>query len=393
VDSAAVLEDLQPAVKVEAPQGWRPAIEFDGTNGEATTPGLENKPNFDEFLADAGFDINEIEIVGTPRTSRWQVASPWPAEPRWLTSYRFNFRKKSGQVVDLPLLYAEAKKTKAPKVKPVTEGKSLVVALADFQVGKVDHRGGTKELLQRIFEAYDRVEAKFKSGRYEQIILVDVGDIVENFSNAASEQQQYSNDLSLMDQVDLSTTLIWEITKRASKYTPNVVYASIASNHCRFKLNKQNVGNPGQDDWGIMIAKQIHRLATETGLPVKVLIPNPQDESLAYDVFGDGFHVLGIWHGHQCGSADKVGQWWKAQAFGQQPVAAATVALTGHFHHLRVQEMALSSNGGSRFWIQAPTMDAGSNWYRLNSGEDSQPGIAVFELERGKHFAGSVQKL
>ena len=388
-----MLEDLQPAVKVEAPQGWRPAIEFDGTNGEATTPGLENKPNFDEFLADAGFDINEIEIVGTPRTSRWQVASPWPAEPRWLTSYRFNFRKKSGQVVDLPLLYAEAKKTKAPKVKPVTEGKSLVVALADFQVGKVDHRGGTKELLQRIFEAYDRVEAKFKSGRYEQIILVDVGDIVENFSNAASEQQQYSNDLSLMDQVDLSTTLIWEITKRASKYTPNVVYASIASNHCRFKLNKQNVGNPGQDDWGIMIAKQIHRLATETGLPVKVLIPNPQDESLAYDVFGDGFHVLGIWHGHQCGSADKVGQWWKAQAFGQQPVAAATVALTGHFHHLRVQEMALSSNGGSRFWIQAPTMDAGSNWYRLNSGEDSQPGIAVFELERGKHFAGSVQKL
>jgi hypothetical protein len=393
VDSAAVLEDLQPAVKVEAPQGWRPAIEFDGTNGEATTPGLEDKPNFDEFLADAGFDINEIEIVGTPRTSRWQVASPWPAEPRWLTSYRFNFRKKSGQVVDLPLLYAEAKKTKAPKVKPVTDGKSLVVALADFQVGKVDHRGGTKELLQRIFEAYDRVEAKFKSGRYEQIILVDVGDIVENFSNAASEQQQYGNDLSLMDQVDLSTTLIWEITKRASKYTPNIVYASIASNHCRFKLNKQNVGLPGQDDWGIMIAKQIHRLATETGLPVKVLIPNPQDESLAYDVFGDGFHVLGIWHGHQCGSADKVGQWWKAQAFGQQPVAAATIALTGHFHHLRVQEMALSSNGGSRFWIQAPTMDAGSNWYRLNSGEDSQPGIVVFELERGKHFAGSVQKL
>ena len=388
-----MLEDLQPAVKVEAPQGWRPAIEFDGTNGEATTPGLEDKPNFDEFLADAGFDINEIEIVGTPRTSRWQVASPWPAEPRWLTSYRFNFRKKSGQVVDLPLLYAEAKKTKAPKVKPVTDGKSLVVALADFQVGKVDHRGGTKELLQRIFEAYDRVEAKFKSGRYEQIILVDVGDIVENFSNAASEQQQYGNDLSLMDQVDLSTTLIWEITKRASKYTPNIVYASIASNHCRFKLNKQNVGLPGQDDWGIMIAKQIHRLATETGLPVKVLIPNPQDESLAYDVFGDGFHVLGIWHGHQCGSADKVGQWWKAQAFGQQPVAAATIALTGHFHHLRVQEMALSSNGGSRFWIQAPTMDAGSNWYRLNSGEDSQPGIVVFELERGKHFAGSVQKL
>ena len=388
-----MLDNLQPATKVEAPAGWRPAIEFDGTQGEATTPGLEDKPNFDEFLADAGFDINEIEIVGTPRTSRWQVASPWPAEPRWLTSYRFNFRKRTEANIDLPLLFSQAKSGLKKPAKLIPQPKALVVALADFQLGKVDTRGGTKETVQRILEAYDRIEAQFKSGRYEQIILADVGDIVENFSNAASEQQQYGNDLSLMEQVDLATTLIWEITKRASRYCTNIVYASIASNHCRFKINKQNVGLPGQDDWGIMIAKQIHRLASETNLPVKVLIPDPQDESLAYDVFGEGFHVLGLWHGHQCGSPDKVGQWWKNQAFGQQPVHAATVALTGHWHHLRVQELAQASNGGSRFWIQAPTMDAGSNWYRLNSGEDSQPGIVVFELERNKHFAGSVQKL
>ena len=310
-----------------------------------------------------------------------------------MTSYRFHFRKRTDSGLDLPLLFSHAKSGLKKPAKLNPQPKALVVALADFQVGKVDTRGGTKETVQRILEAYDRIEAQFKSGRYEQIILADVGDIVENFSNAASEQQQYANDLSLMDQVDLATTLIWDITKRASRYCSNIVYASIASNHCRFKLNKQNVGLPGQDDWGIMIAKQIHRLASETDLPVKVLIPDPQDESLAYDVFGDGFHVLGIWHGHQCGSADKVGQWWKQQAFGQQPVHAATIALTGHWHHLRVQEMALSSNGGSRYWIQAPTMDPGSNWYRLNSGEDSQPGIVVFELERGKHFAGSVQKL
>jgi hypothetical protein len=392
-----VLDGLQPAVKVEAPQGWRPAIEFDGTQGEATTQGLENKPDFNEFLRERGYDPAEYEVIGNSvRTSQWQVASPWPAEPRWLTSYRFHFRKRTDSGLDLPLLYAEAKQSIKKPIQSFIEKnnrKALVVALADFQLGKVDTRGGTKETTQRILEAYDRIEAQFKSGRYEQIILADVGDIVENFSNAASEQQQYGNDLSLMDQVDLATTLIWEITKRASRYCTNIVYASIASNHCRFKINKQNVGLPGQDDWGIMIAKQIHRLASETNLPVKVLIPDPQDESLAYDVFGDGFHVLGLWHGHQCGSADKVGQWWKNQAFGQQPVHAATVALTGHWHHLRVQELAQSSNGGSRFWIQAPTMDAGSNWYRLNSGEDSQPGIVVFELERGKHFAGSVQKL
>lgn len=392
-----MLDDLTPATKVEAPAGWRPAVEFDGATGEATTQGMEQQPDFAEFLRERGYDPEEYEVIGNSvRTSQWQVASPWPAEPRWLTSYRFHFRKRTDAGLDLPLLFAEAKRNIKKPIRLVNaenNRKALVVALADFQIGKVDHRGGTKETFARILETYDRIEAQFKAGKYEQIILADVGDIVENFSNAASEQQQYSNDLSLMDQVDAATTLIWDIVKRASRYTGQVTYASVASNHCRFKINKQNVGNPGQDDWGVMIAKQVHRLAKETNLPVKVLIPNPQDESLAYDVFDDGFHVLGIWHGHQCGSPDKVGQWWKAQAFGQQPVHAATIALTGHWHHLRVQELALSSNGGSRYWVQAPTMDAGSNWYRLTSGEDSQNGIAIFELHQGKHFTGTVQKL
>jgi len=60
-----VLENLQPAVKVEAPSGWRPAIEFDGAQGEATTQGLENKPDFDEFLRERGYDPAEYEVIGS----------------------------------------------------------------------------------------------------------------------------------------------------------------------------------------------------------------------------------------------------------------------------------------------------------------------------------------
>jgi len=136
-----VLENLQPAVKVEAPQGWRPAIEFDGTQGEATTQGLESAPDFDEFLRERGYDPAEYEVIGNSvRTSQWQVASPWPAEPRWLTSYRFHFRKRTDAGLDLPLLFSEARKG-IKKPKPQPQGKTLVVSLADFQLGKVDHRG------------------------------------------------------------------------------------------------------------------------------------------------------------------------------------------------------------------------------------------------------------
>ena len=379
-----MLENLNPASRVEAPSDFRAALEFDGKQGTATLP--VGTSNFQEFLIEQGFDPAEFEIVGAPRTSRWQKY-----DGDWLTSYRFNFRKISS-AQDLGLLWRTAKRNaKASKPLVRVSEKALVVMLSDFQIGKVDHRGGMQEQLERIFQAYDRLEQKFAKNRYSQIVLCELGDIVEGFSNKADMQQTFSNSASIMDQVDVSASLIWDIVKRAAKHSPNVTYATVASNHCQFRINKQQVGAPGNDDWGIFIAKQIHKLAKETELPLRVLIPEAQDESLAYDVFDDSFHVLGLWHGHQSARPEAVPTWWEKQAFGHQPVAAASIALTGHFHHLRVQELGLHNNGGSRYWIQGKTMDNGSGWFRLNSGQDSQPGLVTFELSPKELFTGTVE--
>lgn len=386
-----LLENLQPAPKITAPQGWNPAIEFDGTEGTATTPGLEDKPDFDQFLLDAGFDPAEIEIVGEPRTSRWQVASPWPAEPRWLTSYRFRFRK-IGKKTDLILLYSQAySKIKAKSLHVPNTGKAFVVLWSDLQVGKTASRGGTQELIERCLTAIERITAEAKRVKPEAIVLCDVGDIIENFGNAADLAQLQSNDLSLMAQVDLATTLTWELLKRLSAIAP-VTYASIGSNHCQFRVNKQRVGMV-TDDWGVHIGRTLARLSKETNLGARFLEPQPHDESLVVDVFGDQFHRLGLVHGHQAGRPEGVVKWWSSQSFGQQPVASATILASGHFHHLRVQEVASNERGASRYWIQAATMDNGSDWYRLSSGEDSQPGVVCFTLHRGIEFGGTVLKL
>ena len=383
------------AAPVAAPKDWRPAVEFDGTTGEATTRGYnpDEQPDFEQFLIEAGFDPKKYEIVGPPRTSRWQVARPFPLDPIWLTAYRFRFVNKVDNPIDLPLAWANAKKKIKPTKPITTSDKALVVALADFQLGKTDSRGGTPETLTRILIAFDHIEAMFKKNKYERILLVDVGDIIEGFTSTANEEQLYSNDLSIMQQVDASITVIWDIIQRAQKYCDQVSYISIASNHCQWRINKQRVGKVGQDDWGIMIAKQIHRLADATKTKLKVLIPNAHDESLAVDVFDDGYHILGVWHGHQSNRPEGVPDWWKKQAFGNQPITASTIALTGHFHHLRVQEIAATADGRSRYWVQASTMDAGSNWYRLSSGEESVPGITVFELDKQKPFTGTVRKV
>lgn len=56
-------------------------------------------------------------------------------------------------------------------------------------------------------------------------------------------------------------------------------------------------------------------------------------------------------------------------------------------HHLALQ--AVSAN---RFWVQCPTLDGGSDWYRAKSGLDTPPGVVTFEVDAVTGFdVGSLQ--
>lgn len=386
-----LLDNLEPAKKVEPTPFGKPGVIFDGNKGEATTPYLKTGKDWTDWLIEAGYDPEHYEVIGNPRTSKWQQRE----DGEWLTSYRFTFRIKQSDAIDLPLLYAEAKKAvkNKPKTLQVTKtDKALVVLWSDLQVGKVDHRGGTPQLIQRVEETRERLLALIKKEKPEKVLFCDVGDTIENFINAADTHQVYSNDLSIMQQVDLATTLAWETLKAIAQHVPEIIYLSVGSNHCQFRINKQKIGS-GTDDWGIHIGRTLARLSQEVGLPIKFVEPQPHDESLAFDVFGDQFHVLGLWHGHQSPRPDQVPTWWRQQAFGAQPVAAATIGVSGHFHHLRILELGSTPRGTSRFWVQASTLDNGSDWWRKQSGEDSQPGLVTFVLQKSVDFTGTVHKL
>jgi hypothetical protein len=387
-----MLDNLEPASSVRTTKTVKPSLEFDGVEGHAVTPGYSEEPqNFDEFLRDAGMDPTDIDVIPPVRTSRWQR---WDGE--WLTSYRFTFRKKTSGI-DLPLLMQEAKrKLGKPKLaKP--EARCLVVLWSDLQVGKVDYRGNSDSLLERVALTQARLIEQVKREKPEQVIFADLGDTVENFYNAASANQHYTNDLSIMEQVDVATTLAWQTLREIAQLVPKVTYASVGSNHCQFRsANGKALGKP-TDDWGVFIGRQLARLAHEVGAAnIRFLEPQPWEESLAIDVFDDGYHVLGIVHGHQAARPEAVGDWWRKQTFGRQAVADASLLVHGHWHHLRVQELGSVDRGDkltSRFIVMAPTMDNGSNWFRMNSGEDSIPGLATLILEQGRDYTGTVYKL
>lgn len=381
-----MLDNLQPAPKISTPPNFRPAIEFDGVEGIATTPGYATEPeNFDDFLRSAGIDPEGIDVIAPVRTSRWQQREGGD----WLTSYRFTFRKKQTDF-DLPTLFAQAKKVKTERPKQTTE-RALIVCPADFQVGKANgSRGGTPELIARVFATYDLIEQKMKAGKYERIYILEMGDIIESVSNSAMYNQLESNDLSPMQQTDVAAALMLDLIKRAVKYAP-VTYGSVASNHCQNRFKGQQVGRPGLDDWGIVILQQLRRITTELGLDVDYLVPHPQDEGFA---FRYGVNTIGAVHGHQASRPDGIKKWWSESSFSNQWAQACDVLISAHFHHLRCEELSQRFDGrGSKFWVQCPTSDNGSDWYARQGHGDSTTGILTIELEKDKPFAGRVEKL
>ena len=378
-----ILGNLEPAPKIPAPQSFRPGVEFDGTEGTATTEGLTSQPNFDEFLRERGYPPEEYEVVGTPRTSQWQTY-----HGDWLTSYRFSFRKRN-LAIDLPTLLREARKAKPIETKPAGDEKALVICPADLQVGKVGSRGNSRDLIARVMRSFTRLEQMAKQGKYEHIYILDLGDIIESVSNKASLNQLESNDLSPMQQVDLAASLMFNLIKRMVKFA-QVTYGSIASNHCQNRMNGQQIGRPGLDDYGIVIAQQLHRLTKELGWDVSYLVPQPHDEGFAFQY---GVNTVGVVHGHQVARPEGMEKWWEKQTFGNQWSAPCNLLLHGHFHHLRITELGQHITGGSRFLVMAPTSDNGSDWFRSSAGgSDSTTGIMAFDLERDTIFSGTVRK-
>ena len=377
-----MLENLEPTQKITPPKDFRPGVEYDGNEGTATTEGMAEQPNFDEFLLERGYHPDEYEIIGTPRTSQWQRY-----DGEWLTSYRFSFRKKALSV-DLPTLMAAARKSKNSVTKTKYREKALIVCPADFQVGKGASRGGHEELIARVFESFDRIEVQMKQG-YERIYILDMGDIIESFDSKAKFEQVQSNTLSPMQQTDLAASLMFELIKLAAKYAP-VTYGSIASNHCQNRFMGQAIGKPGLDDWGIVILQQLRRLTTEIGMNVDYLVPQPDDEGFAFQY---GVNTIGAVHGHQAARPAGVKKWWSDASFGNQWASACDVLISAHFHHLAIEELGQRHDGnGSKFWVQCPTSDGGSDWFRRKAGVDSTTGILTMELDKHTPFSGTVSK-
>lgn len=382
-DALEAATPLRPQIK--HPHGWEPGSVWDGASGVITTKPLTERPkSWDEFLTDAGLDPAEVQVVGSVNVRGWDM-NVGDGNVIRAHYYRLNVvRLTELGLPDLPTVMRLAKAAARRKAKTPTADqpdRAVVAVWADPQTGKTATRGGTEQLIERSAETMQRLGNYIADANAQQGVWLDAGDAVESFENTLEQQQ--TNDLSLMSQVDVATALEFDGIDLMCRLLPRVVAAGVGSNHCRWRSGKNPMGTPA-DDWGLHMLRQIHnwtqRLAPAQYEHLSISVPQTHDETLALDVCGQ---IIGLAHGHQVTRPNSIPDWWSRQTHGGQPVADADILITGHFHHLRVEPVGRNPHTGkSRWWMQAPTLDNGSDWFRMRKGYDSDPGMLVFTVTR-----------
>lgn len=286
----------------------------------------------------------------------------------------------------LPELYREAEK-RIRDIRPVApRARGTVVVVADPQIGKTGRRGGTPELLERLDVIRGRLDAELGVRRPEKILVLDLGDGIENFESGGNPM--FTNDLSLPDQLDCYATEMWKFVRLAHEHAETEV-GVVSSNHSAWRKGKQLLGKP-TDDFGVFTHKQLRKLAAEAGVSVAWHFPSEWDESICVDFMGT---PIGAVHGSQFGPGGAI-TWWEKQAFGSQAVTKADVLVTGHYHTYGAGVAGENPfTGRERMWLGAPTVDNGSDHYRLTAGRDSRPGLMIFDVTEHGFDLGSLKLL
>lgn len=385
----SLLADLKQAAQTPPPLNFRPGIKFEGrTPSEIVTPPMPamEATEFDDAVRAQGYPLpNDMTLVLTEMQmtdydSAWQ-RDPQVVEghkqgvgdaytgPSKLWRYRFKVVYKSSRHdEDIAVLMAEVI-AEAPLLLTAVAtyaNRTKVIALADFQIGKTDELGGTKETLARSEAALAIVLEDVRANRYAQIVLVDPGDSTEGFESSPNAAQ--TNDLHQTEQIRVWRRILMRWIRALAPETPDLVVIGVPSNHCRVRKGK-NVQGSALDDWGIEVIAQVSDICEENPeryAHVRFIVPKEHQEHVLFTML-DGL-ILGVVHGHQKGSPAALAGWIKST--GRNGLAQADIVIVGHFHHLVIEAF-----GDLQWLIICPTNDNGSSWFTPSSGERSEPGV------------------
>lgn len=354
----------------KTPENWQPRMDVDMEKGGylVSLPRKEgNSADANEILGDFDLNPDDWKVTGI-RKSKWQTYNG-----EWLEAYRVSVVPSDyieAQDFDLEKLFDEMRKWRPAKNVGKTSGEgAFVVAPSDQQIGKKANGEGTPESIGRILTltegAVNRIEELRKMGRgLGTGAMTLLGDHVEgNVSQAGRLQSPAASDLGQTEQVRVARRLTLAQVKSLAPLFDEFIIAVVNGNHD--EVTRQVVADPS-DGWNVEITAQIEDICAENPAlqHIKFRYPQKDHQTLTVDIAGT---LVGLFHGHQSGR--DVTKYLSGQAAGQTALGGADMWLSGHFHHFKVMDI------GPRLWIQAPTTDPGSSWFRDRAGLESNPGL------------------
>jgi hypothetical protein len=360
------------------PEAWRPRMDVGEDGGYVvSTPRTAGEiPDAAEILSEFGLNADSWNVISI-RESRWQKF-----DGEWLQAFRVNLKPAEtysrSSDFDLEQLVDEIKKWKPGKIEKVTSGElAYLVAPSDQQIGKKANGQGTPQSVQRILQTTDGSVQRLKDLRkigksIGTVVLALPGDHVEgNTSQNGRLQGLASSDLGLTEQTRVARRLLMAQIKAFAPLCDRLIVPVVNGNHD--EVTRQVVADPS-DGWNVEIASAVHDACAENPelKHVEFRYPAKDHQTLAVEICGT---MLGLFHGHQSGR--DVLKYLSGQAAGQTALGMCDLWVSGHFHSFKSMDI------GSRFWVQAPTTDPGSAWFRDRQGLESNAGLLTMVIGEG----------
>jgi predicted phosphodiesterase len=372
-------DEQRKRVAKSIPAGFEPGIEYDSTGGvlKSVPRPVGDEPDHAELLAEFELDPAKWRITGL-RRSKWQR---WDGE--WLESFRATFVPSSGSVqVDVQELLDIVGKWKPQKpvsspVKASVSPVAYVVVLADTQVGKIDGEGSEgiiKNVLHKTDLAVARLKELRKAGReIETIYLPQLGDCIEGM-NSQGGKHIWRTDLDLTAQIRVYRRLLLHMVKTFAPLADKVIVPCVPGNHDEAVRVGNSMATTYTDSFALDAASAVaDALADHPDYKhVSFVFPKYDTLTVTLDMAGT---VVGLAHGHQF--RGKAVDWWMKQSHGMQDIGEATLLLSGHLHHLRVEQ------SGAKTFIQSPALDGGSTWFQNSSGQAAPAGMLTLTVGGG----------
>ena len=360
---------------LNTPEAYRPKLELDLKEGgflQTKARPASESVDAKALLEDFNLDPAEWTITNV-RKSQWQTYSGETLESQRISIVPFNGDRMND--LDLEKLVEEVSKWRPGKAEKQTSGElAYVFAPSDQQIGKKQGDEGTESTVHRLLEITEqgvhRLKELRKIGRSVGTVCIPLpGDHVEgNVSQNGKLQGLAASDLGLTEQTRVARRLLMAQIKAFAPLADSVIVPVVNGNHD--EVTRQVSADPS-DGWNVDIASAVQDACAENDAlaHVQFRFPEKSHQTLAIDICGT---MLGLFHGHQTGT--NVLKYLSEQSAGQTALGMCDIWISGHYHNFKSMDI------GGRFWVQAPTTDPGSAWWRDRHGLESPPGVLTMVI-------------